>query len=81
MRIRAVVTSVDSLPEGRRVAKFEGPGVVGLAFLKSEISAELAEELQEIMQAALDAGLWNQNWEWAVAMMLATTRPTPAPAS
>lgn len=81
MRMRAVVTRVDSLPDGRRVAKIEGPGLIGWAFLKAELSAETAEEMREIMQTALDAGLWNQNWDWAVALMMATTQPAPAPAS
>lgn len=78
MRMRAIVTTVKSLPAGRRVAKVEGPGFVGWAFLEDDMSAEVAEQMEQIMQAALDAGLWSQNWDWAAATMMAATQPARA---
>jgi hypothetical protein len=67
--MRAKVITVKKLPGGRRVAKLEGPGVLGWAFLEEEMSAETAQQMEEIIQAALDAGGWDQNWDWAAALM------------
>jgi hypothetical protein len=72
MKMRAMVIRVATLPAGRRVAKVEGPGYLGWAFLKAEMSKETAQQLEEIMQCALDDGGWDQNWDWAAAMMAAT---------
>lgn len=69
MKIRAMVIRVDTLPAGRRVAKVEAPGYLGWAFLKSELSEEGARQFEEVVQLALDHGGWDQNWDWAAAMM------------
>ena len=77
--MRAMVIRVPSLPNGRRVAKVEGNGLIGWAILEKDMSVEAAAEMEEMIQQALDAGGWSQNWDWAMAMMMATAQHVSAP--
>lgn len=72
--MRAMVIRVPSLPNGRRVAKVEGDGLIGWAILEKDMSAEAAAEMEELIQQILDAGGWSQHWDWAAAMMMAAAQ-------
>ncbi|WP_146259022.1 hypothetical protein [Streptomyces tateyamensis] len=69
-----MVIRVPSLPNGRRVAKVEGHGLIGWAILEKDMSAEAAAEMEEMIQHTLDAGGWSQNWDWAMALMMTTAQ-------
>jgi len=55
------VIRVASLPDGRRVARIDGPREVTFAFLEHIIPDDVAAELELVMQQGLDSGLYDQH--------------------
>jgi hypothetical protein len=61
-RVVVWVVRVPSLPEGRRVARLDRPGLVVFLVLEGEMSEETAEEFRDVMQDGLDCGIYDQHW-------------------
>jgi hypothetical protein len=61
-RVAVRVVPVPSLPDGRRVARLDGPSQVTFLVLEGQRVEDIAEELQQVMQDGLDCGLYEQHW-------------------